>query len=212
MRNLIFLVCLCLPVQALAQAGSGPFGFEAGMTRERLVQIVDEGAIKELDADTLLLSTAPRPHGEFESYALRFFPEKGLLKIIAASKEIPSDAFGNELKSVYKAIKEELTGLYGKPNHTMDLLNNGSIWFGPGDWMTALFKRDRFLACSWIDTPLPDGIQFIRLDAGAKSKEVGFLNITYEFTGLAEYMKAQGSAPADSQPDRDVSPAKSNRK
>ena len=78
--------------------------------------------------------------------------------------------------------------------------------------MTALFKRDRLLACSWMDMPLPDGIQFIRLDAGAKSKEIGFLNITYEFTGLAEYLKAQGAPPADLQPDGGASPAKPNGK
>ena len=158
------------------------------MTREQIIQLVGEGAIKESDADALILTTAPKAHPDFGHYALKVAPGSGLLKIVAMGKDVPTDAFGNELKNAYKGLSDQLVAVYGKPNHKLDRLNNGSIWFGPDDWMMALLKGDRILACSWMEMPLPDKINFIRLEVVGKSKEIGFLSLTYEFEGLAEYM------------------------
>jgi hypothetical protein len=188
MRNLFWLAFLCFSIQAHSQERSGPFGFEAGMTREQIIQVVGLGAVKESDADTLILTAAPKAHPDFGYYALKVSPGSGLMKIIAMGKDIPTDAFGSEMKNAYTGLSDQLAAVYGKPNHRLDRLNNGSIWFGPDDWMMALLKGDRMLACSWMEMPLPDKISFIRLEVVAKSKDTGFLSLTYEFEGFAEYM------------------------
>jgi hypothetical protein len=190
MRNLFCLAFLCFSMQTFSQEKSGPFGFEAGMTKEQIIKIVGDGAIKELSGDTLLLTNAPKADSNFESYALKISPENGLLKIVAMGKEINTNGFGNEVKSAFKDLKAVLAKIYGKPNHEMDLIQNGSIWLGPDDWMTGLFKRERALACSWTEIPLPNNIRVMGLDAVAKSKEIGCLYLSYEFEGLEAYVKA----------------------
>lgn len=191
MRNLICLAFLCFSMQTFSQETSGPFGFEAGMTKEQIIKIVGEGAVKESDGDTLILTNAPNAHRDFESYALKISPENGLLKIVAMGKNIDTNGFGNELKNAYKDIRAALVNIYGKPNHELNMLSNGSIWFGPEDWMTAVFKKERILACTWIGLSLPNRIHVMRLDAAAKSKEIGYLYQSYEFEGFEAYVNAK---------------------
>ena len=57
--------------------------------------------------------------------------------------------------------------------------------------MSAVLKRERILACTWMDIPLPNRIHLMRLDAAARSKEIGYLNLTYEFEGFEAYMNAK---------------------
>jgi len=191
MRNLICLAFLCFSMQTFSQEKSGPFGFEAGMTKEQIIKIVGESAIKASDGDTLILTNAPNPHGDFESYALIISPENGLLKIVAMGKSINTNGFGNEVKSAFKDMRAALANIYGKPNHELNLLTNGSIWIGPDDWMAGLLRMERLLACSWLDMPLPNRIHVLRLDAAAKSKEIGYLHQSYEFEGFEAYVKAK---------------------
>jgi hypothetical protein len=191
MRNLFCLAFLCFSMQTFSQEKSGPFGFEAGMTKEQIIKIVGDGAVKEIIGDTLLLTNVLNADRDYESYALKISPENGLLKIVAMGKEINTNGFGNELKSAYKDLKAALVQIYGKPNHELDVIRNGSIWLGPDDWMTGLLKRERVLNCSWSDIPLPNRIHVMGLDAVAKSRESGCLYLTYEFEGLEAYMKAK---------------------
>jgi hypothetical protein len=191
MRNLICLAFICVSMQTFSQEKSGPFGFDAGMTKEQIIKIVGDGAIKEFDGDTLILNNAPNSDRDFESYALKISPENGLLKIVAMGKSINTNGFGNELKSAYKSLKAALVNIYGKPNHELDVISNGSIWLGPDDWMAGLLKKERFLTCSWRDIPLPNRIHVMGLDATAKSRELGCLYLTYEFEGLEAYVKAK---------------------
>ena len=189
MRTLICLAFLCYSMQTFSQDKSGPFGFEAGMTMEQIIEIVGSAAIKETTGDTTIFSNAPKADPIFESYALRISPEHGLLKIVALSKNINTNGFGNELKSAFKDIRAAFAKIYGRPVHEMDLLTNGSIWTGPDDWMTGLLKGERVFGCNWIDIPLPNKINVIRIDATAKSKEIGCLYLTCEFEGYNAYMK-----------------------
>ena len=192
MRNLFCLAFLCFSMQTFSQEKSGPFGFEAGMTKEQIIKIVGDSAIKESKGDIFILTNAPQAHSDFESYALKISPENGLLKIIAMGKNIiNTNGHGNELKSAYKDMRAALVSIYGKPNHDLDLLNNGSIWFGPEDWMAAVLKGERIVSCAWMSIPLPNRIHLMRLDAAARSKEIGYLNLTYEFEGFEAYMNAK---------------------
>ena len=191
MKKILCLVFLCLSTQSYSQEKSGPFGLEAGMTKEQILKIVGDGAIKASDGDVLLLTAVPEAHPDFETYTLLICPEKGLLKILAMSKSVNTNVRGTELKSAYDSLKASLATTYGKPNHALDMVSNGSIWIYPDDWMAGLAKSERALASSWMDIPLPNKLRFIRLDAAAKSKTVGYLNLTYEFEGLEAYMKSK---------------------
>lgn len=191
MKKILWLAFLSLSIQSFSQVKAGPFGLEAGMTKEQIIKTVGESAVKASEGDALVLTNVPEAHPDFEAYALVISPENGLMKMLAMGKSINTDARGSELKSAYNSVKAALTNTYGKPNHELDILSNGSIWIYPDDWMAALFKAERVLASSWMDIPLPDKIRFIRLDAAAKSKTVGYLNLTYEFEGLEAYVKAK---------------------
>jgi len=191
MRNLFCLAFLCFSMQTFSQEKSGPFGFEAGMTKQQIIEIVGSDAIKESNGDTIIITNAPKADREFESYALRISPENGLLKIVAMGKNINTDGFGNELKSAFKTLKAALATIYGRPNHELDLLNNGSIWTGPDDWMAGLQKGERIFGCNWAGIPLPNRISVIRIDVAAKSREAGCFYLTYEFEGYEAYAKAR---------------------
>jgi hypothetical protein len=99
---------------------SGPFGFDKGMTRSQVIQLVGNDAVdaKNSDADTLVIKTAPKPHPAFENYMLVFSPKDGLVKLIAIGNTIESDSYGTQVKNeastmfskgyVYSVYKGEL--------------------------------------------------------------------------------------------------------
>ena len=196
MKKILCLAFLCLSTQSFSQEKSGPFGLEAGMTKEQILKIVGDGAVKASEGDAFLLTGVPEAHPDFETYTLLISPESGLLKILAVGKSITTNARGTDMKDAYDSLKGALTSTYGKPNHELDMVSNGSIWIYPDDWMAGLAKSERALASSWMDIPLPYKLRFIRLDAAAKSKTAGYLNLTYEFEGLEAYMKAKDTKEA----------------
>jgi hypothetical protein len=184
MRKVVLVLFFCIP--AFAQTGRGPFGFEAGMKRERIISLVGKDAVKSENGDILTLKTAPKPHSGFEAYSLILSPKTGLVKIVAIGKTIRTNGYGTEIQSEFEDISKALSGTYG-PGQKMDFLRSGSIWKEPQEWMTGLRKKERFLACAWKED-LPNDLVIVGLDATALSDEAGYLDITYEFKGFHDYL------------------------
>jgi hypothetical protein len=205
-RNVVNTRCIsflsyCLFVgQAFA---AGPFGFECGMTKEQVVKLVGQGAVKHINwelaqesgisnqNDMLMLSTAPKPHKDFGEYLLLFAPKLGLVKLVAIGKPVPTSRYGDDLKNFFLETRDAIADNYGTPE-TFDSLRFGSIWNEPQDWMTGLLKGERTLMSGWeLKTTRPNHITGIMLKATASSTEEGHLELIYEFEGFTEYERSQ---------------------
>jgi hypothetical protein len=192
--GMLWLALVVAIPNALGQAvKTGPFGLHCGMTKNEVIQLVGERAVKESTDYSLLLATAPKPHPRFELYRIFFSPQHGLLKILAAGNDVATNGFGLELKTTFTEIQDALSQIYGKPQ-TFDLLRAGSIWTESQNWTMGLLKKERSLSAFWTDSPFPNHITLIMLEAKALSTEKGYVSLTYEFEGweaFADSLKAK---------------------
>lgn len=86
------------PTQGLASA----FGFKAGVTKEQIVAILGSQTLTRVDGDVYIFSKAPPPASRIQEYMCAISPEKGLLKVVAISKDIETNSFGQALKDKFK--------------------------------------------------------------------------------------------------------------
>ena len=184
--SLVMVTFGVLTTVAFAQETSGPFGLHKGLTQEQVIQIVGKGAVKEVKDDNLRLFTVPKPHSVFEFYSLTISPKDGLLKIVAAGKDIKTNGFGESVHSSFIEIRDAISETYGQPKVTLDTLNTGSLWVETQYWMMGLLKGERVLGSLW-GKALPNSIDGIALEGKALSLEKGYLVLTYEFDGWKEY-------------------------
>ena len=104
------------------------------MTKDQIVAIVGAKALIDVKDDTYTFSAAPTPHPEFEGFVCFISPQKGLLKVRALSKDVETNDFGEALKDKFEQIKAGVSKTYGEPE-SYDILEAGSIWNAPQDWM-----------------------------------------------------------------------------
>jgi hypothetical protein len=166
------------------------------MTKEQVVKLVGQGAVKDSDVygdDVLEVATAPDPHPDFEDYLLVISPKQGLLKIIASGKKVRTTRYGDDLHDLFLETTAALVNIYGPVTNTFDFLASDSTWDEPQDWMMGLVKGERRLISFWVfkTTPRPKHICGITLEAHALSMEKGFLTLRYEFEGSLEYDAAK---------------------
>ncbi len=179
----LFVLCILAAILAPTKGSASAFGFKAGMTKAQIVAIVGTKALTKVEGDMYTFSTAPTPHPEFEEYLCIISPEKGLLKVIALSKDIETNRFGEAVKEKFEQIQAGITKTYGNGD-SFDRLEDGSLWTDPQDWMMGLLKKDRELVTYWKLTTPQDHITIIALEAKALSMEKGYISLVYEFEGL----------------------------
>ncbi len=184
----LFLLLACYPTWA-----AGPFGFEPGVTKDQIIALLGKSTIKMSQGDSYILSTAPKPHPDFEEYLLVISPSKGLLKVAAYSKDIETSTYGDRLKQTFEEIHAALTAKYGR-SRKLDFLREGSIWNEEQDWMMGLLKEERVLSAYW--TVGKDNVQVIALSARASSRSTGTIRLAYEFTGFTEWADAHKAKDA----------------
>lgn len=189
-------VFLMLAASSLAQ---GPFGFQRGMTKEQILaaagtKAVDKGRSKD---DSIVIDTAPKPHPDVDAYILFISPKEGLLKVVAISKGVPANGFGDRVRDMYKQFRDAMAGAYGPPTRDYDFLKSGSIWHEPEDFMMGLLKEERLLVSYW-GAPLPNRITAIKVGANALSNEHAYIELGYEFEGWDAYVDQKGPQPIPS--------------
>jgi hypothetical protein len=137
----------------------------------------------------------PKPHEAFESYLLLIDEQLGLCKITAIGKNVSTSVYGDELKSAFGTLEEQLTVIYGRNKK----FRSDSIWNEGNDWMMALLKKERILATFWNEehkSSLKDNIKGIALEAKALRPNIGFISLSYEFENInrcSENSKARKS-------------------
>jgi hypothetical protein len=174
-----------------AVPAQGPFGFEKGMTREQIIQMVGRGAIdpdpQDLPHGRLTLTTAPKPHSSFDKYVLYISPKGGLLKVLAIGKDISTDAYGLELQQAYASIVEGVSKKYGPPTNSFDY-HKGDLFKDADQWMMALYDKDRTLESFWDITRPINNVTEIKVEAKATGRDTGFVNYVVEFVGWDQYV------------------------
>lgn len=177
----------------------GPFGFEAGMTKEAVVAKLGAKALVRVDGDVVSFNTAPSPHPDFNEYLLMFSPRAGLVKLLATSRLIETSESGEQLKEKYMKLLAALKTKYGTSPVEGDLLEAGSTWTEPQYWMMGLLKKERTLEAIWgaeqlqSATALPAHLKSVMIDVTATSLEKGFISISYEFEGFHDYLTERNS-------------------
>jgi hypothetical protein len=193
-----FVLILSLATLFLGQVfASGPFGFEPGMTRDQVIQLVGKQAIKESKGDVLVLTTAPKPHSAFESYLVVISPEKGVVKVVAIGNTVQTNGYGQELKDAYTAVVDGATQKYGTPTNSFDFLPSGSMWQEPQYWLMGLLKKDRELQTFWQFKDPVNHITVISVEASAMNSEAGYITCGYEFQGFHDYLTAKKARQND---------------
>jgi hypothetical protein len=171
----------------------GPFGFEAGMTKEQIIAKLGSKNVKRTSGDDIVsFTTAPIPHPDFNEYALRFAEDGRLIQIIAFTGPISSNDSGDQVKEKFAEISKALHTKYGEA-FDVDRLTPGSIWHDPNDWMMGLLKKDRNLESLWAtpDQKLPHQLTGIMLEAEALTRSAAVITLTYQFEGFAKWADKQ---------------------
>jgi len=113
------------------------------------------------------------------------------VKIRAIGKDINTNGFGEQLKSAYLDIQKAVTSAYGSPERSFDFLQSGSIWTESNHWMMGLFKEERTLATFWSPQQHVNHVTSIQLEAVPLSSSVGYISLSYELEGFAEYINSE---------------------
>jgi hypothetical protein len=184
----VFAFLFSLLSFASSKAFAGPFGFDYGMSKQQVIQLVGRGGVKSFDERGngvwMVLTTAPRPNKAFESYSLAFSPSKGLVKIFAVGKDIDTSSDGEQLKSAFNDLHGGLVKAFGAAED-FDYLKSGSIWTEDGEFMQGLRSHDRTLESFWTAKGA-DGLRDVMLRATASDRTTGYLTLSYEFNGWDE--------------------------
>jgi len=187
------LLLLFVPNHLFAQASSGPiilqsaqastnplpepFGLKSGLTKAQVIALVGKESVREDKGDSLTLSNVPSPHPDFELYAVGISSSTGVARILAVSKTIDTNVYGDNLKEKYRELVKGLESKYGPATKSFDFLQSKSIWNEGNDWMMALLKEERDLMTFW---QLPGGTS-IHLEAKALSTSQGYVTVEYQF-------------------------------
>lgn len=166
--------------------GSGPFGFEAGISGDIIEKMTGEAPRLVKESENLyLLDRAPKPNDAFEQYGLVISPTVGLCVVRGVGKTTQTNDYGHQLQASYDVMKDALTAVYGKPK-TYDFLMPGSIWKDSNDWMMSLYKQDRTLAAEWKAPGIKNDISSITIDARALARDKGYFVVEYTFNNSPE--------------------------
>ncbi|MGD0124518.1 MAG: hypothetical protein ABSF46_04100 [Terriglobia bacterium] len=174
----------------------GPFGFEKGMTRAQIVELVGKDAIHTDPSrdDVLWLNTAPKSHPAFASYILIISPENGLLKVVGVGKTIDVGDDGSDLR---EAFEETVTGVaqeYGMPKDSFDFCAGGTECDSARFWMTSLLNKNRTLSDVWdlASNPL-NHVTGIEVEAKALKTNRGYVRYVCEFEGFSQYVEEKNT-------------------
>lgn len=177
-----------VPPQA---AGAGPFGFEAGMSRE---QIISSVGVMSVDAenskgDTLWLMAAPRPNSSISKYVLVISPSRGLVRLGTISVVIPTDGEGSQLRAAFDAVVSTMSKRYGAPAQEFDSCTLGTYCTTFSAWVSGLLMGNRRLAKQWVlDEPI-DSAYTVGVEVFARDLGSGYVCTFYEFKGFHQYEK-----------------------
>jgi hypothetical protein len=169
------VICFALLLGLVGQAfAAGPFGFEKGMTREQIIQLVGKNAVDVQFSigNILSVNTAPKPDPAFDSFLLLISPTEGLLSIDASGKLTDSTA----------ALQKSFTDIVSWVNH-----NYGSA-------ASTSDKCIEWATCKTVSWQLkkPDNhVVNIEVKAKKLGSDLGLVNCAFQFEGYRQYVEGK---------------------
>ena len=135
-------------------------------------------------------TSAPKPHPEFESYALLFVdpgvssPHRGICKLIATGKRIEADYYGQITTEKLEDIKEQLKKKYGNPSQEFNRLMPGAVAQGAQYWMREIYQKKRVYEYFWFRNPKVGSVSALSLVAKAVSDSDAIVILGFEYNYL----------------------------
>jgi hypothetical protein len=183
------LLMLTLVISTAAGAqdtdGTHAFGFRKGATKAEVIALVGREAVTKDEGDMFVLSTAPEPNQEFESYILYVSRTTGVARVVGLTKNVSTNVFGDQLKALFMVVARRLVASYGEPDQKFDFVRPGSNFKEPQDWMRGLLKEERYLLDGW---DLAEGV-VISEEAVALETDKGYLRVEFEFDNSLTWTK-----------------------
>lgn len=161
----------------------GPFGLSMGMSLDELDAQPLEGS-----EGKYLLTSVPKQHPAFDTYAVQVGINSGLSWIKAIGKDLETSVYGIELQTAFEDMKKKLDKAYGKSKLT-DIILHESIWDEPRDWMNALLNKERVLMATWegsVESTIKGDLISVGLIATASDVNTGYIAIEYQFKNEEE--------------------------
>jgi hypothetical protein len=174
-----FLLSLLAPLVALAD---GPFGVTMGDDPTKFPACKPETSSESFECSGL-----PKAHPDFDYFLLMSTKETGVCKIAAMSPTIDDNGNGTETRRKFEQIKEQLIASYGQPTGTDDFITPGALWKEPGEWLMAVYKKERTHAAYWLKEDGFTGkndVTGIRITVQALSRDEGVISLGFEFTNV----------------------------
>ena len=159
-----------------------PFGLKIGTASSELAIVKDEGSPDGMFRFTEVAQ--PRP--EYGTYIGQFSENEGLCWIKAIGHDVPSDALGSEIKTLFEIEQERLESLYGAVKN-FDFRFSGRSDEDIENWLQAVSEGDRYVAAIWDrdnGSILPDDLESVGLVLNAYSQSVGYLSLEYTFNNI----------------------------
>lgn len=128
--------------------GSGPFGFDIGMTYDE-VKAACGGSEPEHIADERYYVKPKKAHPLFEKYVVWISDAVGLYCIKGISRDIQTSDYGTEAKRQFDNLLSSLEKKYGKFSLT-DTIKSDYHWKDEKYWMRALRDGARTYEAKWI--------------------------------------------------------------
>lgn len=166
-----------------------PFGFRYGASKEEVIRQLGSSAVIKNAGIQVQFKTAPAPHSDFEIYTAFFSPTKGLLKVVAYSKDIATSDDGSELKAVFDALRLSLDSKYGK-SQSVDNCKGDEVDCKSQFYMMELMQKNRELFALWSKTAAAPNTGIV-LEGKALGINKGFVLLSYEFPGWDQFVDEQ---------------------
>ena len=163
---------------------AGPFDIEKGMNIEALKKVC-KAAPKHLGEDFYEISPIKTSH-LLSTYVVRIDPTYGVYLLRAATKEIETNGYGDELRSYYQTLVESIAKSYGDYEET-DFIKEDSWRKAPENFMYALSRGERTLFAAWTTehkSRLPDEIESIAVVISAEYSSSGYVLLEYSFSNM----------------------------
>ena len=184
------------PAMNKSGKGSGPFGFDIGMTYDQ-VKAACGGKEPEHIADDRYYVKPKKAHPLFEKYIVWISDSVGLYYIKAISGEISTSKYGTEIKSRFQSVLKPLESKYGE--FYLENRVKQDYYFKDDEyWMSSISQGARTYNASWFvnaeNYQNYDGLFGISMGISAQYSFSGYIWIEYEFLNYDDAKKSHDDA------------------
>ena len=163
--------------------GSGPFGFDIGMTYEEIKNACNGKYPQHIGDDRYYVVPA-KSHSDFEKYIVWISKKYGLYYIRAIGKDVATSDSGYEIQSQFDGIVTLIEKKYGK-SKKIDYVDYDYEFTDDEHWLQSIIDDARTYRARW-SCPVDDmyaynGISSISLGVGGYKEKSAYLWLEYGF-------------------------------